>query len=242
MMPACLRPVRLILLVLLALPLAACSHTRATSAPPAEAFPADARVLWLDATANFARLGTPDSLARHISNAADAGFTDLVVDVKPLSGEVLYASTVAPRLRTFGGYTRSDAFDFPAVAVAEGHRRGLRVHFAVNTFAEGHKTFSTGPIFTTHPEWQTILLTSGDSLRPTLEVKGASAFVNPANPVSQQYMLRVLDELVRRYRPDGLVIDRGRYDGIYSDFSDLSRQAVRGVVRAPGRPTGPPTS
>ena len=32
-----------------------------------------------------------------------------MIDVKPLSGEVLFATDFAPRLRTFGGFTRADA-------------------------------------------------------------------------------------------------------------------------------------
>ena len=75
-----------------------------TETVPKTLVPVDGDRTILDVSlANFARLGTPDSVAHHLGRAAEAGFTDVVVDVKPLSGEVLYASAVAPRLRTFGG-------------------------------------------------------------------------------------------------------------------------------------------
>ena len=198
------------------------------------AMPGDARILWLDATANFARLGSPARLDSALRVIASAGFTDIIVDVKPLSGEVLYASSVAPRLRTFGGFTRRDDFDFVGQSVRQGRELGMRVHLAANTFSEGHKSFKTGPVYTTHPEWQTTLLARGDSLKPTVDVVASyAAFVNPARRLSQDYALSILAELATVYRPDGVIIDRGRYDGIYSDFTDESRRQFEAYL---GRP------
>ncbi len=203
-----------------------------TSAMPA--MPGDARILWLDATANFGRLGTPARLDSALRVIAAAGFTDIVVDVKPLSGEVLYASRHAPRLRTFDGFTRDVAWDFVGQSVREGRRLGMRVHLAANTFSEGHKSHRTGPVYTTRPEWQTTLLAPGDSLKPTTQVRASyAAFVNPARAESQAHALAILRELAATYRPDGVIIDRGRYDGIYSDFSDDSRRMFEAHIRRP---------
>ncbi len=49
-------------------------------------------------------------------------------------------------------------------------------------------------------------------------------FVNPSNPVARDYELSVIKEIVQNYDIDGLVLDRMRYPGLNSDFSDLSRQ------------------
>ncbi len=210
--------------------------TPAAAASTTPAMPGDARILWLDATANFARLGTPARLDSALRVIASAGFTDIVVDVKPLSGEVLYASSIAPRLRTFGGFTRRDDFDFVGQSVRQGHELGMRVHLAANMFSEGHKSFRTGPVYTTHPEWQTTLLAPGDSLKPTVNVVASyAAFVNPASRVSQDYALSILREMTTRYRPDGAIIDRGRYDGVYSDFTDETRRQFEAYL---GRPVG----
>ena len=46
---------------------------------------------------------------------------------------------------------------------------------------------------------------------------------NPANPVSREYELRIVDELSTNYDFDGIVFDRMRYASLQSDFSELSR-------------------
>lgn len=222
-------------------PVAASSATSASSVGAARTptraplgLPRDARILWLDATANFERIGTRAGLVAMLAKTADAGFTDVVIDVKPLSGEVLFATDFAPRLRTFGGFTRADTFDFVGVSIHEGRRLGMRVHLAANTFSAGHKSFSTGPAYTTRPEWQTTLLASDGTLKPTTAVaQGYSAFVNPARADVQANELALVRDLVARYQPDGFVIDRGRYDNLYSDFSPESRAAFEAWL---GRP------
>ena len=65
------------------------------------------RILWCDAEANFHRLSSLDLVAETVEKAKRARINTLVVDVKPLSGEVLYTSRYAPR---FHGI---DAKQFP---------------------------------------------------------------------------------------------------------------------------------
>lgn len=215
----------------------ACVFTLGLAAAPhaQPILPPDARVLWFDATANFERLGSYDGIDRMMARTHAAGFTDVILDVKPLSGEVLYASAHAPRLRTFNGYTRPDHFDFVGYAMHRARAHGLRVHLNANIFSEGHKYLRTGPIFTDRPEWQTILLAEGNVLRPTTEVERSyAAFTNPARPDVRAHQLAVLRELAA-FGPDGVILDRGRYDELYSDFSDESRAAFEAWL---GRPVG----
>ncbi len=211
--------------VLASLLLAACTSPELPAVDDAPSpIPASARWLWYDATANFERLGTPEGVRRVVALTDSIGFTDVVLDLKPISGDVLYDSEHAPRLRTWEGFTRPDTFDFVGLTMAEARQRGLRVHLALNVFAEGHHDHDAGRLYTDHPEWQTHLLTADGTIRPTTEVKaGYSGFVNPASPVSRAHALAVIGEMARRFRPDGLILDRARYDNLYSDFSDESR-------------------
>lgn len=231
-------PLRLPFVVLLAasLGLAACDRAAVQTAAiqqedPVELPPPDARLLWYDATANFERLGTPEGVEGALNLTDSVGFTDVILDVKPLSGETLYDSEFAPRLRTWDGYTRDDDFEFVQAVVDGARERGLRVHLAVNVFAEGHKYVSTGPIYQDRPEWQTMLLGEGNEIVPTTEVEqGYSAFTNPLREDVRRHQLQVIRELAERYRPDGIVLDRARYDNLYSDFSDESREAFESYL------------
>ncbi|MFW5973661.1 MAG: alpha amylase family protein [Bacteroidota bacterium] len=218
-----------IAVLFLAVLLSACnapSRQTATGQVQAEIPPEDARLLWYDATANFERLGTPEGVDRMLARTDSVGFTDIIIDVKPISGETLYDSEYAPRMRTWDGYTRDDDFDFVQYTTDRARERGLRVHLALNVFAEGHKYVSRGPIYDEHPEWQTMWLMEGGEIMPTTEVEqGYSAFTNPLREDVRQHQLNIIREMAERFRPDGIVLDRARYDNLYSDFSEESREA-----------------
>ena len=63
------------------------------------------RFLWIDAAANFRSYGNDaDSIGRDCRRIAEMGFTDIVVDVRPTSGDVLFASSTAPALRKMPGW------------------------------------------------------------------------------------------------------------------------------------------
>ena len=63
----------------------------------------EGRVLWMDGTANLKRLSTREGVAAVFDKCKQANINTVVVDVKPLGGQVLYNSTVAPQLREWKG-------------------------------------------------------------------------------------------------------------------------------------------
>lgn len=182
------------------------------------------RMLWFDATANFERLGSYEGIVKVLDKCIDVGITDVIVDVKPISGEVLYDSKIAPKMRSWGNYVRPDTFDFVNTIISESKRRGLRIHIALNVFCEGHNYYDRGPVYWKHPEWATILYTKDGFVPITQQKHKYSAMVNPALEQVQEYELKIIEEIVRNYSVDGIVLDRVRYDGIYADFSDSSRR------------------
>jgi uncharacterized lipoprotein YddW (UPF0748 family) len=286
----------------------------------------EGRVLWLDGTANLERLSTRQGVASVLDHCVRAHINTIVVDVKPLSGHVLYESKIAPRLQEWRGFRYPEGYDLLRVALEEGHRRRLKICANINVFSEGHKLVHSGPIWE-KPDQQAIIYdverrlttprgdqktlalganrtpgpneisvfepsfgptrvmnsgevfalvvrdqvtgvadasiasasgisippdgyllvgrgdsgrwmlqgikigdtltwTATDRLIPIVDAPSemVAAFVNPANPPSRDYMLRVVDELASNYDFDGIVFDRMRYSSMQSDFSDFSRQ------------------
>lgn len=128
--------------------------------------------MWCDAEANCHRLSSRVGVADIVEKAKRASIGTLIVDVKPLVGEVLYASKHAPRLGEVDGRKFPESFDLLAAMVEEGHSRGINVHAAVNVFSEGHREWGRGPAYE-RPEWQmtmyeavrTVRFSSGLSLR-----------------------------------------------------------------------------
>ncbi len=112
----------------------------------------EGRVLWIDATANLERLSNRAAVQAVLDRCRTAKINTVVVEVKPLSGQVLYRSRIAPRLTEWRGKPYPD-FDLLQAMVDEGHRRGLKIHAAINIFSEGHKLFQIGPGYK-RPQWQ----------------------------------------------------------------------------------------
>ena len=116
-----------------------------------------ARIMWIDGTANLNRVNTPEKVAALTTQLRTAGFNTIVFDVKPIVGLTLYPSQFAQKLTTWvGGRTLPLEFDPLAEMVKDAHANGLQIVTSMNVFSEGHRDFKLGPGYS-HPEWQTTL-------------------------------------------------------------------------------------
>ncbi len=188
--------------------------------------PLKPKLMWFDATANYERLSNPDSIDYYLKKIKSLGFTDAVVDIRPISGYVLYSSKYAPFLDEHKGYRRDPNFDFLQHFIDVCHKLGLKVHASMNTFVAGHNFVDKGIIYEENKEeWASIVYSPVKGLIPITEEKHKySAMVNPINKSFQDYIINIFKEVVAKYPGlDGVMIDRVRYDGISADFSDLSR-------------------
>jgi len=206
-----------------------CGCAAAVNKSSYNASPDQRRWLWCDGEANVELLDTDSGVSSIVEKAAKAGITDLVVDVKLISGEVLYNSKIAPHVTEWNGkkIPGGGHYDRLAAFVKTAHAKGLRVHASMNTFSEAHK--QTSPMrgnLLKHRDWQTMLYTR-HGIKPTLDVDqgagGYAGFTNPILPQVQAYELSIIKELASGYAMDGIVFDRLRYDGMGSDFSDYTR-------------------
>lgn len=55
-------------------------------------------------------------------------------------------------------------------------------------------------------------------------------FANPALSAVQDHEIAIFKEVAQKYDFDGLLLDRGRYDNIQSDFSDFSRREFEAYI------------
>lgn len=196
------------------------------------------RYVWIDASANFRYYANDKAyIANELKKVADSGFTDIVVDVRPTEGTVLWNSYVAPQARRLAAWAgssykfieRTATFDYLQAFVDAGHAAGLRVHAAINTFVGGYGGYygleSEGPIFSGEipADWATVFNGKEGLQSAYYEGVQGTVFLNPANDEVQAYLLSLLKELAS-YEVDGIVLDRCRYSdyGIQSDFSEAS--------------------
>lgn len=184
---------------------------------------AQERLMWVDLSANWERFNSLDSVKFYCDRIARAGMTSIVLDVKGTGSDVPYESKFTPQLKEWKG-VKAQNFDYIREFSAAARANGLKIYCSVNTFAEGHGIFKKGLIYDGHPEWQAVNYVPGEGLRKQTEIKGKTVlFTNPALPEVRRHMCDILAELVTDFDIDGVILDRGRYDNIQSDFSDFSR-------------------
>lgn len=190
-----------------------------------------AKLMWFDAEANFKRFSNPDSIDFYLEKIKKIGFTDAVVDIRPITGEVLYKSDFAEQMKDWDGFIRPD-FDYLAHFIRKAHALGMKVHASLNVFVGGHNFYDRGQVYSLHPEWASMVYTPDQGIVSiTTQKKKYAAMINPINKVFQKHILNVLKEVTRKYpKLDGLILDRARYDGITADFSDLSRTSFESYI------------
>ncbi len=113
------------------------------------------RYIWVDAAANsFYVLNDREGIKNYITLARKSGFTDLLVDVRGTSGDVLFRTDLVDQAEGFWQWKRNaeagtssyeycqneKSFDYLQAWIDEGHAQGVRIHAAMNTMVGGHKT------------------------------------------------------------------------------------------------------
>lgn len=188
-------------------------------------------LMWFDAEANFERFSHKDSIDYYLSKIKSLGFTHAVVDVRPITGEVLYSSQYAPQMKAWNG-AKAGNFDYLQYFIQKGHELGLEVHASLNVFCAGHNYFNRGLVYSGHPEWATMVYDPEKGIIPITEQKQKyGAMVNPLNEEYQAHILNVLKEVVMKYPElDGLMLDRVRFDGISADFSPSSLEKFQAYI------------
>ncbi|MDZ7373685.1 MAG: family 10 glycosylhydrolase [candidate division KSB1 bacterium] len=213
-MSAGARRIVLSFLILLSLGISGCSRDRGKP-----------RFLWVDALANWEAIVSPGDIDRIASAAKSAGFTGLVVEVKPITGQVVYPSRVAPRLTEWKGAVSPGGFDYLDAFVRTARSYRLKVFASVNVFAGGHRRFRKGIAYEDHPDWVCVANTPLGLVPSTDVPHTESIFLQPSRRSVQEQNFRILEEILRHYPVDGVVLDRVYYPDLTVDFSEAAREA-----------------
>lgn len=191
------------------------------------------KYLWFDAEANFERFSSKDSIRYYLDKAKYVGFTDVVVDVKPIHGKVLYKSKFIPELNTVNGFSRNLDWDYLQFFIEEAHQRGLKVMVSTTIFPAGNTADRTGWVYE-DKRWDgktTIQYKKDGRLLDIRDDKTkVAAFLNPLDPDVRKYVFDMIKEIVSKYDIDGYALDYCRFADVESDFSATSRAAFEKYI------------
>ena len=169
-----------------------------SAAEPAREF----RAAWVATVFNLdwpSRAGLPAAsqkaeLQRIMDQAVRLKLNAIILQVRP-NGDALYASSLEPWSAWLSGPGVNPGYDPLAFAVAEAHRRGIELHAWFNPF---RATVSDKPVGRGHIS----------SRRPDLIKRaGNTTILNPSHSASQQHVMNVILDVVRRYDIDGVHLD-----------------------------------
>ncbi len=132
------------------------------------------------------------------------------------SGLVFYASALAPRAP---GY---EAFDALAETIRAAHARGIKVRAWMPQFHDQMAIRS-------HPAWQ---MQAFDGHRAVAYAgrDRREYFVNPVDPAARDYQRLLIEEIVRRYEVDGIVLDWLRFDDFNMDLGGETRTKFKAAA------------
>lgn len=194
------------------------------------------KYIWIDAAANFPDFAnSKENITRDLTIAKNSGFTHIVVDVRPTTGDVLFNTSMVEQVDFLGAwvggtyqrYERTATWDYLQAFIDEGHKLGLKVYAAINTFTGGNRTSlgTSGMLFREPAKrgWATELNLPG-GITSIMDADKNAKFFNPVRDDVQEYVIKILEDLARYPQLDGIVLDRGRFDGFESDFSTYTRQ------------------
>ncbi|MGJ5629380.1 family 10 glycosylhydrolase [Nostoc sp. CALU 1950] len=182
------------------------------------------RAVWLD-RGTIVRAGSKAGLAQIFDRLAQAGINTVFFETVN-AGYTIYPSKVAkeqnPLIR---------GWDPLEEGVKLAHERDMELHAWVWTFAAGNQRHNEilninpnypGPVLAAHPDWANY-----DNLGNMIPVGQSKPFFDPANPEVRQYLLKLYEEIVTKYKVDGLQLDYIRYP-----FQDPSAGRIYGYGKA----------
>ncbi len=181
------------------LPAALFAVSLATSLP-AEEF----RAAWVASVVNLnfpSRAGLSAEaqraeIQRIVATAAERGINALMVQVRPES-DALYASRLEPWSRFLTGTQGKDpGYDPLATFLEEGRRRGVAIHAWINPYR--------GAIKADPPRAENHITRRATS---AVHRVGSILWMDPGDVAVRAHILRVVDDLVRRYAVAGVILD-----------------------------------
>lgn len=193
--------------------------------------------IWVEIEANKKRILNKSYFERILEKCADSGIGSIILSAKDTTGFCIYRSSFVPHYSKFD--SDFEDIDYLDMYTKMAHEKGMKVYAAVDVFAEGRvkERNELSPGFV-NAAWQTHMYgidkLGKPSIRPITDLKDiktvgsiddfCEVFVNPIKDEVREYEVKLIKEIAENYDVDGVVLDRVRFVGLGSDFSNYTRK------------------
>ena len=154
-----------------------------------------------------------EEIQQTIDRIAAAGINNVFIETY-YHGQTIFPSKTMQEYGFIKQNPEFAGFDPLRIWITEAHKRGIRVHIWFESFYVGNKPPETNPqyILAVKPEWSNYQKKNADSEALPYSVSEHNGyFLDPANSEVQAFLYNLIDEIILRYRPDGINLDYIRY-------------------------------
>lgn len=136
-----------------------------------------------------------------------------------------HGKTIFPSktMKAYGFLEQNEQFseiDPLAIWIKEAHKRGIKIHTWFETFYVGNQNPDYNPesILAKNPSWGNKIKKDADILTPSRSASEHNGyFLDPANPYVQDFLVKLIEEIITTYKPDGINLDYIRYPNCVSN-------------------------
>ncbi len=154
-----------------------------------------------------------DAIIDTINRVKKAGIDNIFLETY-FHGKTIFPSKTMEAYGFTPQYEQFQGFDPLAIWIKEAHKRNIKVHIWFETFYAGVQTPKDNPksILAMNPSWGNKTLKDYESVDPSKSTSEHNGyFLDPANPYVQDFLAKLIDEVITTYKPDGINLDYIRY-------------------------------
>ncbi len=155
----------------------------------------------------------PIAIAESVKRIKSAGIDNIFIETY-FHGRTIFPSKT---MEDYGFVSQNEkfiGFDPLKTWINEAHKNGIKVHIWFESFYVGNNHPSTHPnnILAVKPEWgnKTLNGYASDNATPSVSEHNGY-FLDPSNAEVQDFLEKLIKEIITEYRPDGINLDYIRY-------------------------------
>ncbi len=156
---------------------------------------------------------TEADIISSINRLKSAGIDNIFLETY-FHGKTIFPSTTMSAYGFIPQYEQFSGIDPLEIWIREAHKRNMKVHIWFETFYVGVQNPRDNPksILAMNPSWGNKTKKDRNSTEPSKSTSEHNGyFLDPANPYVQNFLVKLIDEIITTYKPDGINLDYIRY-------------------------------
>lgn len=161
---------------------------------------------------------TENDIIASLDRLKSAGVDNIFLETY-YHGKTIFPSKTMEAYGFTPQYEQFIGIDPLEIWIREAHKRNMKIHTWFETFYAGPQTPDLNPqnILAVNPSWGNKIKKDADLPTPSRSASEHNAyFLDPANPYVQDFLTKLLEEIITRYKPDGINLDYIRYPNCVS--------------------------